>query len=112
MMGEFNLFPVRAPVENAGFIGLRFTTDGSGVPTLLDDYGGKVTVTQATNTYTCYIGECASIKAAPVGHSLTATVNAVVTTNAAAGTVIIAFSGSFFSATCDLMALVSDALGG
>ena len=109
---KFGMFALRTPASNGFAIGLAFTTNGSGVPTLVDDYDGKVTIGVATNTYTITIAPVGRWYSANVSHSLEATVNKVVTKDADAGTIVIAFSGSFFSASCDVFAFASDSLNG
>ncbi len=108
--GNIGVFSLRTPATNGYAVGLRFTTNGSGVPTLEDDYDGKFTIVQATNTYTITGPEVGAYKAIVASHSLFATVNAVVTHTTT--TIVIAMSTDFDSATCDVVAFASDSLNG
>lgn len=106
--GRASEYLLRSQVRDGGIIGFQFTTDGTGVPTLTDDYDGLVSIAQATNTYTITFGAVGAIKTVVVSQSLNATVNHVTTFSASAGTAIIAFSTDFDSATCDVIVLFSE----
>lgn len=108
MRGHYSEFPVRSPSVEGGLLPLRFTTDGSGDPTLADDYGGKVTATRATNTITLTIGEYGSLKSCVVSHSLGTTATCTVTGSPTAGTIALAFGILPASATVDVIAFLSD----
>lgn len=111
--GKIAEYPLRSPIVDGGLVGLRFTTDGTGIPTFETESNkdGNYTITQATNTYTITIGAVGSFRAISVTHSLAATVNVVVTHSASAGTITLAFSTDFDSAICDVIAVVAESLG-
>ena len=90
-------------------IPFSFTTDGSGVPTLVEDYNGLVTIGRAAGVYTVTVGTYRAFLACPFGHSLASTLTCTRTHSAANGTVIFTFgSDAFNSATFDGCLFVSN----
>lgn len=86
-----------------------FTTDGSGVPTLVEDYNGLISIGRAAAVYTVTVGTYRVFLACPHSHSLASTLTCTRTHSAANGTVIFTFSADTFnSATFDGCLYVSE----
>src|SRR5262245_36376020 len=80
-----------------------FTTDGSGVPTLVYSYDGSLPApVQATNVYTCTIGSYKQLLSAQISNSIGATVNIAVTDNPTTGVVTLTASATLASARVDV----------
>ncbi len=76
-----------------------FTTNGSGVPTLRDSYGGLLTIASGgTNnrTITLTFPKWTRTLSCPYVSEQTATINFTRTIDAAAGTVVLTASADFF----------------
>lgn len=85
-----------------------FTTDGSGVPTLVEDYNGLISIGRSGAVYTITVGTYRAFLACPFGHSLASTLTCTRTNSVANGTVIFTFgSDAFNSATFDACLYVS-----
>lgn len=107
MLGEANSNPARAISSGVPeLIGTSFTTDASGLVTMLHDHDGQTSVAKASNTYTVsFPGPWSKTQCVIVTHALAATVNHVLTVDEAAGTVAIAFSGAIASSRVDVFML-------
>ena len=106
-INETILRPLNSIAERSTLIPLSFSTDGSGVPTLDLDYGGRVTVAlTATDRYTITMPSAREIVAcvSPSDSS----VNYTVVKDADAGTVVIDFGANFFSKRCDVHVTLID----
>ncbi len=77
---------------------VEFTTNGAGVPTLTHNYGGTVSVAQATNTYTITCpGVWGKTYALSVAFDGAATIECTRTESATAGTITLAFGAAMNS---------------
>lgn len=90
-------------------LSIRFTTDGSGNPTVPYDYEGDVTVTKSGNNYIINIGPFSKLLAC-FAKSLAAASNGTVV-DAAAGTVQVNFAAAVASSTVDIMIHVDTGFG-
>jgi hypothetical protein len=90
--------------RNPKVVAFRFTTNGSGVPTLADDYKGQLsTPVQATNDYTVTVGafeKCVALVTTSVG------VRDGLSLNTSAGTVQLQFSAAQNNAIIDVILLL------
>lgn len=85
-------------------VAVRFTTDGSNVPTLTQSHSGQVSIAVATNTYTLTMPKSwDETDAILVTHSLAATINVVETNSPSGKTITLAFSGAMASATVSVV---------
>lgn len=107
LAGLHNAGPLRGLVGDGMVIGTSFTTNGSGVPTILYDAQGSISVAQATNTYTIsFPGSWVSTVCCVIDHQNNA-VTYTKTITPSAGTVAIAFSGAFNGGRCDVFLVVT-----
>jgi len=85
---------------------VQFTTNGSGVATLVDDYNGALTLTKSTNDYIITIGSYTKLMACVVQTTHASVYNDNIANSPTNGTVTIEFSASLASARANVIIVV------
>ena len=83
-------------MEDILHIPFAFTTNGSGVPTLVYNYDGTLSISRSTNTYTLFLGSqykmLYSAITSPASVAVTTTFNELI------GSAVLAYAGALNSA--------------
>lgn len=101
LLGKMSNF-VKSWGKRPMLISAQFTTDGSGVATLTDDFSDDLTVTKSTNDYTLSFKPWTTTHAVHVTHDNTAQTYDAIVIDPAAGTIEVQFDGAFNSSTCSV----------